>query len=407
MRGRHEPVDRGDRRHRAGARLAAASRGDRAGALEAAPRRDRAVRRRRGCLDGVPADRRPAHPARSSATRRSRASVPCPCARPTSGSPRPCALELGVQLELATVRQALAALPRLGDGLPLGELLPSRRTSRPISRRRWPPSRTGWCSRSPSTRRSRTTTTSPTALDTAARPGRQGRDRRRRCRLREPAPHAADRPRHREGRHQPHARHRQRPRTRALATALISFAEEMDITIVAEGIETQAELDTLLELGVRYGQGFFLAEPALPDLSRSDDRRGDRSPTRSPWRPSCTASSRWPRRRPRRSAGSRASAVDRDPDRDRDHREPLELAATVRDLDVAARAVVLVVELGRTLVEALRRSPAATTAAIDGATTTTKSSPPTCPTNASPAVDLAGDVLDRAVRSPGSPGRPA
>jgi EAL domain-containing protein (putative c-di-GMP-specific phosphodiesterase class I) len=50
---------------------------------------------------------------------------------------------------------------------------------------------------------------------------------------------------------------------RALAKALISFADEMDITIVAEGIETQAELDTLLELGVRYGQGYFLAEPGF------------------------------------------------------------------------------------------------------------------------------------------------
>jgi EAL domain-containing protein (putative c-di-GMP-specific phosphodiesterase class I)/CheY-like chemotaxis protein len=49
---------------------------------------------------------------------------------------------------------------------------------------------------------------------------------------------------------------------RALASALISFAEEMEMTIVAEGIETQAELDTLLRLGVRYGQGFFLAKPA-------------------------------------------------------------------------------------------------------------------------------------------------
>lgn len=48
---------------------------------------------------------------------------------------------------------------------------------------------------------------------------------------------------------------------RAMASALISFADEMDMTIVAEGIETQRELDTLLELGVRYGQGFFLAEP--------------------------------------------------------------------------------------------------------------------------------------------------
>ncbi len=48
----------------------------------------------------------------------------------------------------------------------------------------------------------------------------------------------------------------------ALAAALISFAEEMGMTIVAEGIETQAELDTLLELEVPFGQGFYLAEPA-------------------------------------------------------------------------------------------------------------------------------------------------
>ena len=48
----------------------------------------------------------------------------------------------------------------------------------------------------------------------------------------------------------------------ALAAALVSFAEEMHITVVAEGIETAEELDMLLELGVRQGQGFFLAEPS-------------------------------------------------------------------------------------------------------------------------------------------------
>jgi EAL domain-containing protein (putative c-di-GMP-specific phosphodiesterase class I) len=42
---------------------------------------------------------------------------------------------------------------------------------------------------------------------------------------------------------------------------LISFAEEMDMTIIAEGIETADELRTLLDLGVRFGQGYFLAEP--------------------------------------------------------------------------------------------------------------------------------------------------
>jgi len=55
---------------------------------------------------------------------------------------------------------------------------------------------------------------------------------------------------------------------RALASALISFADEMDMTIIAEGIETEAELTTLLDLGVRYGQGYHLAEPAALEEPR-------------------------------------------------------------------------------------------------------------------------------------------
>jgi len=49
---------------------------------------------------------------------------------------------------------------------------------------------------------------------------------------------------------------------RALTSALTSFADEMGMAIIAEGIETQAELDTLVSLGVPFGQGFFLARPA-------------------------------------------------------------------------------------------------------------------------------------------------
>ena len=52
---------------------------------------------------------------------------------------------------------------------------------------------------------------------------------------------------------------------RALASALISFADETGMTIVAEGIETAGELHALKELGVRFGQGFYLAEPAPLD----------------------------------------------------------------------------------------------------------------------------------------------
>ena len=48
---------------------------------------------------------------------------------------------------------------------------------------------------------------------------------------------------------------------RALATAMVSFAREMGCALVAEGIETAGELATLRDLGVGFGQGFFLAEP--------------------------------------------------------------------------------------------------------------------------------------------------
>jgi len=48
----------------------------------------------------------------------------------------------------------------------------------------------------------------------------------------------------------------------ALASALVQFADEMEITIVAEGIETPEELAELVQLGVHYGQGFYLAKPS-------------------------------------------------------------------------------------------------------------------------------------------------
>jgi EAL domain-containing protein (putative c-di-GMP-specific phosphodiesterase class I)/CheY-like chemotaxis protein len=48
---------------------------------------------------------------------------------------------------------------------------------------------------------------------------------------------------------------------RALAAAMVSFAEEVGFALVAEGIETREELEALRELGVAFGQGFFMAEP--------------------------------------------------------------------------------------------------------------------------------------------------
>ena len=51
------------------------------------------------------------------------------------------------------------------------------------------------------------------------------------------------------------------PARRALATSLVSFAAETERTLVAEGIETVEELETVRELSVRWGQGYHLARP--------------------------------------------------------------------------------------------------------------------------------------------------
>lgn len=48
---------------------------------------------------------------------------------------------------------------------------------------------------------------------------------------------------------------------RALATALLQFGVEISATIVAEGIETDQELETLRSLGIGFGQGYLLGRP--------------------------------------------------------------------------------------------------------------------------------------------------
>jgi EAL domain-containing protein (putative c-di-GMP-specific phosphodiesterase class I) len=56
---------------------------------------------------------------------------------------------------------------------------------------------------------------------------------------------------------------------RALASALIRFAQETGCEIIAEGVETAAELDTLRALGVTRAQGYYLGRPApLPAPAR-------------------------------------------------------------------------------------------------------------------------------------------
>ena len=58
-----------------------------------------------------------------------------------------------------------------------------------------------------------------------------------------------------------------KPALRALASALIFFSRETGSRIIAEGIETKEELETLRILGVNCGQGYLLGRPVSAELA--------------------------------------------------------------------------------------------------------------------------------------------
>jgi EAL domain-containing protein (putative c-di-GMP-specific phosphodiesterase class I) len=53
---------------------------------------------------------------------------------------------------------------------------------------------------------------------------------------------------------------------RMIVAGIVRMAADLGITVVAEGIETEAELSALRAIGVRYIQGFLLARPAFEAL---------------------------------------------------------------------------------------------------------------------------------------------
>ncbi|MCC5951680.1 MAG: EAL domain-containing protein [Acidimicrobiia bacterium] len=58
------------------------------------------------------------------------------------------------------------------------------------------------------------------------------------------------------------------PVRQALASSLVSITGELGAVAVATGVETKAEADALVDLGVRFGQGHHFAEPSrLPDTA--------------------------------------------------------------------------------------------------------------------------------------------
>lgn len=51
------------------------------------------------------------------------------------------------------------------------------------------------------------------------------------------------------------------PAKRALVAGLQGFAAETGAALIAEGVETQAQLDAICDLGIPFGQGFLLGRP--------------------------------------------------------------------------------------------------------------------------------------------------
>jgi len=56
------------------------------------------------------------------------------------------------------------------------------------------------------------------------------------------------------------------PRRRIIVGGTARIARDLGIEVVAEGVETQAELEALRDLGITLHQGYFFARPALEAL---------------------------------------------------------------------------------------------------------------------------------------------
>jgi len=60
-------------------------------------------------------------------------------------------------------------------------------------------------------------------------------------------------------------------RQRAITTGMIRVCQDLNIDVVAEGVERAEELAVLREVGVRYVQGYLFARPSLDKLARDDE----------------------------------------------------------------------------------------------------------------------------------------
>lgn len=60
-------------------------------------------------------------------------------------------------------------------------------------------------------------------------------------------------------------------RRRAIVRAMVGLCQELDTKLIAEGVETRCEMQALLDLGVRFQQGYLYGKPAIDQLPRLPD----------------------------------------------------------------------------------------------------------------------------------------
>lgn len=58
--------------------------------------------------------------------------------------------------------------------------------------------------------------------------------------------------------------------SRAIVRGIVSIAEELDIVVLAEGIETEAEMITLQELGINVMQGYLFGRPQIEAFATTE-----------------------------------------------------------------------------------------------------------------------------------------
>ena len=55
------------------------------------------------------------------------------------------------------------------------------------------------------------------------------------------------------------------PNDKAIVRTIVALAQSMDLTVIAEGVETQAQREHLAELGCTQYQGYLFGRPGKPE----------------------------------------------------------------------------------------------------------------------------------------------